>query len=597
MALHRPSAYVLASSICLSGAIALMALAGCGALIGIGDAEVLVADDGGSSSGSAVPDTPSFDDPGLPTLSRANKVDILLAVDDSPGMASKATVFSRSIGALLTNIARTTSDIHLGVVTSSLGSSGGDVCFEPSMNTKAHLLGEGVLELGSSGDLPAFIASAERLVRSAGQSGCAFEAQLEAMYRFLVQPDPYVAVKLDAFRQADLDGLDVEVLRQRKAFLRPDSLLLVIMVTDEDDSAPDPMAVGGFGYAFASREFPGSRIERGTAKDGTTAPRATTACANDPDSEDCTSCGFAANCDPELASCQKLRRDANCTRSPVPDESGAGADGFYGPSDDDLGVRFHRMRERFGVDPQYPLARYVDGFSASSVPDRHTEHDVVQTPGGQRKIASYTYRKTCTNPVFASQLPATADGERCKLPRGPRTPDLVVFGVLGGAVPSLVATSDVDWRKVLGANPEHHDFSGIDPHMVPSIEPRSALLAGGDPNAPKGNNGSDPVTGREWNTAKKGLQLACTFALETPVSCPPNEPTCPCGGTDNPPLCATDGSAVQVKDGAYPSPRPLLVAKRLGARGLVGSVCPVPGQTSYAPFLDRVAQVALSRLE
>ena len=46
------------------------------------------------------------------------------------------------------------------------------------------------------------------------------EAQLESAYRFLVQPDPWLSVKLTATNQAGYVGLDTELLKQRKAFLR-----------------------------------------------------------------------------------------------------------------------------------------------------------------------------------------------------------------------------------------------------------------------------------------------------------------------------------------------------------------------------------------
>ena len=77
----------------------------------------------------------------------------------------------------------------------------------------------------------------------------------------------------------------------------------------------------------------------------------------DPGSPDCTSCGFKN--DP------RVQNDARCKEN----------DGFYGKNEDDMNVRFHKMKKRFGVDPQYPIKRYVDGLTKSQVPDRKSEHD------------------------------------------------------------------------------------------------------------------------------------------------------------------------------------------------------------------------------
>lgn len=570
----------------------------------------------GSDAGASVPgDVPTFDDPGFPTLSTASKVDVLLAIDNSAGMGAKSEYLARSLRPFLEHVSAVTPDIHLGVITSSLDGGGGNVCGvnNPAERTRAHLqrvdasggtvAADGVLKLTAPADLPAFADAAEQLVRGVGENGCGIEAQLESVYRFLVQPDPYDQVKLDAFVQAELsDGVDVDVLRDRAAFLRPDSLVVVLMITDEDDSMPDPRAIGGFGYAFANRNFPGSNVSRGTAAQGSTAPRGTSVCATDPGSESCTSCGFAQSCDATTASCQAIRKDPSCLESGVPGESGVGFDGYYGPTDDDLNVRFFRMKERFGIDPHFPIDRYLAGFSASGAGESRDEHPTTIAANGQPKIDPYTYRKRCTNPLFATQLPKESGDELCNLPRGARSPELVVFGVLAGVPPELVERPNVDWTKVLGKDPERFDYTGIDPHMIPSIAPRPELLSGGDPNAPRGDNGSDPITGREWNTQKKDLQYACTFELPAPVPCAANDASCACADTagspaNNAPLCATDGSATQTRGKAYPSTRELLLAKKLGPRAMAGSVCPRSGQTAYTDFMNRFEGVVLPRLQ
>jgi hypothetical protein len=57
----------------------------------------------------------------------ASKVDILLVVDNSASMADKAEKLATSVGTLIRAVADL-GDLHVGVVASSLGSFGGDVC-------------------------------------------------------------------------------------------------------------------------------------------------------------------------------------------------------------------------------------------------------------------------------------------------------------------------------------------------------------------------------------------------------------------------------------------------------------------------------------
>src|SRR5262249_28290430 len=146
--------------------------------------------------------------------------------------------------------------------------------------------------------------------------------QLESWYRFLAQPDPFDKIT-HVGGKVTLDGVDGTILKQRADFLRPDSLLAVIVVTDEDDSTVDPMALGGQGWAYMNFSFPGGPGP---------APKGTAACATDPNSADCTSCYFKPS-------------DSAC--NPV----------FYDAADDSLNVRPIHMKQRFGVDPQFPVSR------------------------------------------------------------------------------------------------------------------------------------------------------------------------------------------------------------------------------------------------
>ena len=72
------------------------------------------------------------------------------------------------------------------------------------------------------------------MVRGVADNGCGFESQLESWYRFLVDPAPYETLEV-VNGKAERRGVDRKLLDQRKAFLRPDSLLAIVMLSDEND--------------------------------------------------------------------------------------------------------------------------------------------------------------------------------------------------------------------------------------------------------------------------------------------------------------------------------------------------------------------------
>jgi hypothetical protein len=316
--------------------------------------------------------------------------------------------------------------------------------------------------------------------------------------------------------------------------LRPDSFVAVVMLTDEDDSSPDPLSIGGQGWAFDANQFPGSPVFRGDGKT-TTAPRATSVCKTNPGSPDCNSCGFGATCDQSDPACQKIRADSECRIN----------NGFWGPNEDQLNARWQSMsnKVRYGVDPQYPIARYVDAFTKAKVPDRDSEHPVTVDPSGRRKIEAYQPTAKCRNPLFAAARAAACRARRrarAAAPR-PRRPEI---------------------------------------HMVQSKTPRPGLPG------PNASDDADPINGREWDTQLDDLEFACVFALPTPHACVQGDASCMCGGTARPPLC---NGTQQIKAKAYPTHRELRVAKGLGASGLVASICPVQLTDRTAPTCSRTS--------
>lgn len=509
---------------------------------------------------------------GAPT---ASKVDVLFVVDNSASMSDKSEILAQSVAPFLRKVA-SSGDVHVGVISSSLGGMGGDVCSDDGeQNGRSHLRTldratepGGFLKYGPAGfkDLDGFVKNAEELVRKVGQDGCGFEAQLESAYRFLAQPDPWLTVVRDNDR-VRYEGIDYTLLAQRKAFLRPDSLVVVVLLTDEDDASIDPRSVNGQGFAYVSQSFIGSTVTR---SDGatTTAARGTSVCKTDPGNDKCTSCALAT---PDVRS-----TDSECTKN----------GGYYGPDEDSLNVRFHHMKERFGVDPRFPISRYVRGFTKRLTPNRDGEH-VVESD----VVSPYVDNANCTNPLFAASLPEGSEADLCHLPAGSRGKDLVLFAVIGG-VPETLANPNPDWTKILGVNPSTFDFKGQDPHMIASVNPRNGLA---EPTS--SGNGPDPIHGREYDTGGGDLQYACTFALPSSRACIGSAGPCDCDGTRSPPLCDPGNSKVQIRAKAYPTLRPLELAKELGERGVIGSICPSGDRPDYGATLNALADRIAPRVQ
>ncbi len=488
---------------------------------------------------------------------------------------------------------RPVTDMHIGVISSSLGSFGGNLCPESGAepkdtkrNDRGRLLtaAEGGPNPDAQpagflswypqnlentekkrhpdpptktafGDTEALATSFASIVKGVGQAGCGLEAQMESWYHFLVQPDPWLNVTIDNAKQASLGPVgevDVDLLKQRADFLRPDSLVAVILLTDEDDSSVDPLSGNGFGWQFMN-SLP--------------LPRATSACASDASSKDCASCGSP---DP------KVKSDPECQKG----------NGYYSADEDQSNARFsHQLIKRnYGFDPQYPISRYTDGLTNTKVPDRSAEHTETTSADGKRTISAYKGTGKCTNPLFAAKLPRAGE-DVCNLPRGSRSPEQIFFAVVGGVPNQLLhfdptdpeksRITEADWVKILGRDPVHYNYEGIDPHMLESKTARPGLAA---PSDARGDNGSDPIHGREWDTRGGDLQYACTFPL--PVGpkrdCSSSE-TCDCATSKNtnPPLCGKVVDAPeQIRAKAYPTVREFLAVRALDKQGIIASLCP-----------------------
>lgn len=489
-------------------------------------------------------------------------------------------------------------DVHVAVLSSSLGGGGaelvgGGTCGAPSANRSARPISGSFLAwlphdeqnlgqpapLGKNELTPAALEDDfAALVTGLGEAGCSLPAPLESWVHFLVDPDPYLNITLDGSSppRAVASGIDDGLLRARHDFLRPDSLVAIVQVTASEDTWTDPAALGGRSWILRTPlppvgpGFPGSPTG--------TMPHATSACAEPVDPNDASSTGPGS---PQCMSCAFAASsgDPQCTTDP-----------YVSTTEDGLGVRFvDDMKRKYGFEAQFPIGRYVSALS-------------------DLQVFSTARAGACRNPLFAAALPSSAGEERCALPLGPRTKDLVYYLLVGGVVPSLLSDSSGnpkyflsadDWKALLGRDPDHYDRTGIDPHMLESASPRAGLPP------PTASDVADPVHGREWDTSKgvdgPALQAACTYELPSPRDCsdPANAPSCDCVGSQatpgGPPLCAPnpkDGGklTLQVRAQARPSLRELRVAKALGTQAAVASVCePSPFGAAAGTLADVLA--------
>ena len=500
-------------------------------------------------------------------------------------------------------------DIHVGVMTSSLGSHGADTCLQnameddhghliaridaanPSVELDTYPYGPGSDDLGflvwdptglkavppGEASLADLRDDLRQMVVGAGEDGCGFEAPLESWYRFLVDPNPFETISVQAVNGIDtaiLGGTDQPLLDQRADFLRPDSLLAIIMLTDENDCS----IRDGLQYFFAARQ---TKLVNGVLQTYHL-PRPRAACAANPNDPCCRSCDQPAGpgCDTSQDQCTGALTDV----------------------EDHINVRCFDQKRRFGIDFLQPLDRYVTGLTSPQVADR--DGNIVANPlysdldpsdaNGHIRGKQLVFLAGIVGVPWQDIARRTAGGQ----------PDLLggldasghpVGGFQSGAELALNGTWDIVLGDPLAYVPP------TDPLMIESIVERTgtspvtgdALVPASSPTA------SNPINGKERAIANDDLQYACVFEVGACVTTPDcgspdlvcqngrcgrdcsntaNCGRCPCdidcqGGN---PLC-WDGSSfgqLQFSAKGYPGTRELYVLAQLADQGIVGSICP-----------------------
>jgi hypothetical protein len=535
-----------------------------------------------------------------------SKIDLLFLIDNSASMADKEEILAQAVPDLVRRLvdpvcvdpvtrrqvgARQADgscavgepefppieDIHVAMITSSLGGHGAyGVCNDPDPQRErshnddhGHLVARDSMDMTVStfqsegflnwnpasvpGQTPASVIDPfSTMVRGIGEHGCGYEAPLEAIYRFLVDPEPYQSVVVQESSAgftgvAALQGTDSELLKQRSDFLRPDSLVAVVMITDEDDCSI--VEVGQGFYSIEPSVSGTSLLGHGTS-----------VCRTNPNDPCCRNCGG-----PTPPGCADAQNDPECQAGP------------WTRAADPENLRCWHQKERYGVDFLYPVSRYTAGLTAVTVPDRSG--------------------KLVRNPLYDDLSAGCSKTTREGCAAG-RSKDFVLLaGIVGvpwqdiavdpndaskGFLNARQLTDTNTWKKIVGDPSASPPALPNDPHMIAAVEPRSGLS--GPASAPN----QDPIHGHEWDPSKAitpnaDLQYACTFAVPTPRTCT-TLTDCDCfvpdgadpSATKNP-LCQDAAGAysnVQTRAKAYPGTRELQVLQGIGDQGVVSSICP-----------------------
>lgn len=577
-----------------------------------------------------------------------DKIDLLFMIDNSVSMADKQEILKAAVPVLLsrlvtpiclgpdgnpdgtnsangvcTNTADSPEfapigDIHIGIVSSSLGAHGGSVCSAPSpddatatppiteyLDDKGELVAAerpGVTTWNNNSGFLAWDPSGTKntppgennaanlstdfaaMVEATGEHGCGYEASLEAWYRFLIDPEPPATVTktnnqtvrssklvFNADGTTTCSGCDMTLLAQRKAFLRPDSLVAIVMLSDENDCSIQDDGVGWFVGASSAM------------------PKATAPCAANPNDPCCRSCAQKESGPP--AGCQALSADPVCMGAT------AGNYNTWPTTNDSLNLRCYDQKQRFGFDLLYGTQRYVNGLTSTTL---QLESDGT---------------KSVTNPLFDTGKTGTS----------PRSADLVFLaGIVG--VPwqdisddaSLASPTTLNylsaadllaknrWQQLLGDPTASPPTPPTDPFMIETTGNAAELpngvghhgpRTGTNPNVPGAsivgadsmNPTASPINGHEQNvTDMADLEFACTFKLATSRVCAAGDSACDCAATKsgdaslvtmyNSPLCQPPGGGpagtTQYYAKAYPGARELQVLKDFGPNAIVASICP-----------------------
>jgi len=434
---------------------------------------------------------------------------------------------------------------------------------------------DGILKWQQGESFEDFRGALRGMVLATGQLGCGYEQSLEAWYRFLVDPAPYASLERVRCRPeatttdcigpaVDASGqvlLDQAVLAQRAAFLRPDSLLVIVTLSDENDCS---IRVGGQSWRVSSTE----RM-----------PRAASVCGENPNAACCYACGGVVpeGCspDPICSTAIQLTRE-----------------------EDSISLRCFEQKRRFGADFLYPTERYVHALTSSQL---CLEHPSL--------AAADCADPTIDNPLFAQGRPLS----HVVLASIVGVPWQSIRKTTGGGDGSfrLETAEELNaggWDDILGQPRQSPPVPPADPFMTETAEVRSGIPV------------SNPINGREYDTTYGGtlprdLQHACLFRLPEPVDCAIGTTSglaCACEASErNSPVCEdqpgeSQPGAIQYWARAYPGLRHLEVLRGQSAAGgdvVLGSACTSNASDTsrddygYRPVIDALISRIAPKLQ
>jgi hypothetical protein len=511
-----------------------------------------------------------------------DKLDLLFMIDNSASMSDKQSILELAVPDLVSRLVNPpcidaegraqaspgagepcpagqsrefnpVADIHVAIVSSSLGDAGArSLCKDGAAVDGAHLIGslergrtpsaepQGFLAWKPGVDAARFSADFQRMVAAVGEEGCGFEASLESWYRFLIDPAPYAALervkcRADAERadcvrpSVDAEGrvlVDEVLLAQRAAFLRPDSLVAIVMLSDENDCS---LRAAGQSWIAASDD---ALMYRGSS-----------ACAANPNDACCYTCGTSP---PE-----------GCAPDPICEQQ------RLTPEEDGINLRCFEQKRRYGIDFLYPTSRYVNALSEARLCWSRPDLEPEGCP-----------EETLPNPLFE---------------RG-RARDLVFLGgIVGVPWQSIARAPDAgggalvyktaeelgqsEWQALLGSpgSATQGPIAAQNPWMIESTLPRAGIEPG------------NAINGSEYDTSQRlpgglpnDLQYACISPLPEPRTCQGDG--CDCGGGLESPLCEREPARSPSGDTqywakAYPGIRQLEVLRDFGENSIVASIC------------------------
>ena len=340
---------------------------------------------------------------------------------------------------------------------------------------------------------------------------------------FLIDPEPYDGIELARCpglangRCAIPVGIDEDLLKQRRDFLRPDSLVAIIMLSDENDCS-----VTDDGTSFSVLE-------------SNPMPRATSVCATDPLDACCRPCSDSTT----IEGCPATASDPECGKGP------------YTSSEDSQYLRCFAQKKRFGRDFLQPIQRYVNGLTQLSVPRQ--DGSLVPNP---LFVSSPDAEPRHPSLVFLAAIVGVPWQD---IARDPNDPNELHYKSARELHQQGV------WDIIVGDS--SRGVPPTDPLMRESVDPRSGRNpVTGDVIAPPTSTDplANPINGHEMVLSLGGtdLQYACIFDLPAPRSCDTQGFFCDCGGNasgGSKPICQ-DANGVygstQFRAKAFPGSAP-----------------------------------------